>query len=150
MKMNACPNRMAVNFSAEVFVLVPDRHRKPQQQRDNPDYDQHRPQTKSEPAAAGSGHGEMSFEGFKGVRSLYKSIGPRYNSAMPRRQRVCPPGQVFPVRNRAVARLTLFEKPEDYDALLRVLDETWEITRLPILAMVVMPNHWHFGPKKET
>jgi putative transposase len=43
-----------------------------------------------------------------------------------------------------VARLTLFEKPEDYDALLRVLDETWEITPLPILAMVVMPNHWHF------
>ncbi len=46
--------------------------------------------------------------------------------------------------NRAVARLTLFERPEDYDALLRVLDETWELTPLPILAMVVMPNQWHF------
>jgi hypothetical protein len=63
---------------------------------------------------------------------------------MPRRQRVCPPGQVFHVLNRAVARLTLFEKPEDYEAWLRVLEETWEITPLPILAMVVMPNHGRF------
>jgi putative transposase len=63
---------------------------------------------------------------------------------MPRQHRVCPPGQVFHVLNRAVARLTLFEKPDDYDAFLRVLEETWELTLLPIWAMVVMPNHWHF------
>lgn len=63
---------------------------------------------------------------------------------MPRRQRVCPPGQVFHVLNRAVARLTLFEKPEDYEAFFRVLDETWEQVPLPIFALVVMPNHWHF------
>jgi putative transposase len=63
---------------------------------------------------------------------------------MPRRQRVCPPGQAFHVLNRAVARLTLFEKPEDYDAFVRVVSETWELVPLPILAMTVMPNHWHF------
>lgn len=43
---------------------------------------------------------------------------------MPRRKRVCPRGEAFHVLNRAVARLTIFEKPADYDAFLRVLDET--------------------------
>ena len=40
--------------------------------------------------------------------------------------------------------MTIFEKPEDYDAFLRVLHETWEHVPLPIFAMVAMPNHWHF------
>ena len=48
------------------------------------------------------------------------------------------------VLNRAVARLTIFEKPADYAAFLRVLDETWQLVPLPISAMVAMPNHWHF------
>lgn len=43
--------------------------------------------------------------------------------------------------------MTLFEKPEDYDAFLRVMNETWEAVPLPILAMTVMPNHWHFVVK---
>jgi putative transposase len=51
---------------------------------------------------------------------------------------------VFHVLNRGVARLTLFEKPEDYDAFFRVLESVWEEIPLPIFAMVVMPNHWHF------
>src|SRR6056297_867462 len=63
---------------------------------------------------------------------------------MPRPKRVCPAGEVFHVLNRAVARLTIFEKPEDYDAFLHVLKETQRIVPLPIFAMVVMPNHWHF------
>jgi putative transposase len=63
---------------------------------------------------------------------------------MPRTKRVCPAGEVFHVLNRSVARLTIFEKPEDYDAFLRVLEETWAIVPLPVFAMVVMPNHWHF------
>lgn len=63
---------------------------------------------------------------------------------MPRRKRICPAGEVFHVLNRAVARLTIFEKPADYDAFLRVLDETWQLVPLPIFAMAVMPNHWHF------
>jgi len=57
---------------------------------------------------------------------------------------------VFHVLNRAVARLTIFEKPADYDAFLRVLEETWQIVPLPIFAMVVMPNHWHFVVRPET
>jgi putative transposase len=45
---------------------------------------------------------------------------------------------------RAVARLTIFEKPEDYDAFMHVVEETWTLVPLPVFAMVVMPNHWHF------
>jgi hypothetical protein len=46
---------------------------------------------------------------------------------MDRLKRICSAGEVFHVLNRAVARLTIFEKPADYDTFLRVLDETWEI-----------------------
>ena len=46
--------------------------------------------------------------------------------------------------NRAVARLTIFEKPADYDAYMRVLDETWQEVPLTIFAMAAMPNHWQF------
>lgn len=63
---------------------------------------------------------------------------------MPRAKRICPPGHVFHVLNRAVARLTIFEKPEDYDAFLRVVEEVSAEVPLPILAVAVMPNHWHF------
>ena len=63
---------------------------------------------------------------------------------MPRPRRVCPAGEVFHVLNRAVERLTIFEKPEDYEAFMRVLEETWQLVPLPIFALVVMPNHWHF------
>ena len=52
--------------------------------------------------------------------------------------------------NRSVARLTIFEKPEDYDAFLRVLEETWAIVPLPVFAMVLMPNHWHFVVRPES
>lgn len=69
---------------------------------------------------------------------------------MARRKRVCPRGEVFHVLNRAVARLTIFEKPADYDAFLRVLDETWALVPLPIFAMVLMPNHWHFVVRPTT
>ena len=40
---------------------------------------------------------------------------------MPRRPRICPAETCFHVINRAVARLTLFEKQEDYEAFERVL-----------------------------
>jgi putative transposase len=63
---------------------------------------------------------------------------------MPRIRRVCPANEVFHVLNRAVARMTIFERPADYDAFLRVLDETWAEIPLPILAFSAMPNHWHF------
>jgi len=79
------------------------------------------------------GAGLFSGDGWKGILAC-----------MPRPKRVCPAGEVFHVLNRAVARLTIFEKPDDYAAFLRVLDETWREVSLPIFAMVLMPNHWHF------
>ena len=69
---------------------------------------------------------------------------------MPRRPRICPAGVCFHILNRAVARLPLFEKPEDYAAFERVLVEAVERERLPILAYCVMPNHWHFVVRPET
>ena len=66
---------------------------------------------------------------------------------MPRAKRICPAGEVFHVLNRSVARMTLFEKPEDYQAFMRVLRETWEVVPLAIYALVVMPNHWHFADR---
>ena len=35
-------------------------------------------------------------------------------------------------------------------AFLRALDETWERVQLPIFAMVLMPNHWHFVVRPST
>ena len=67
---------------------------------------------------------------------------------MPRRKRVCPQRDVSHVLNRAVARLTIFEKPEDYDAFMQVIDETWEIVPLPIYAMVLMPKFKSF-PRRQ-
>jgi len=63
---------------------------------------------------------------------------------MPRTPRICPAGEVFHILNRSVARLILFEKPEDHDAFEQVLRETQQRVQLPIVATVVMPNHWHF------
>ena len=62
---------------------------------------------------------------------------------MPRSKRICPAGEVFHVLNRSVARLTLFEKPDDYAAFMRLVVETWQKNPLPIFARSVMPNHWH-------
>ena len=69
---------------------------------------------------------------------------------MARSKRICPAGEVFHVLNRSVARLPLFEKPADYHAFLQVIDETWAIVPLPIFAMAVMPNHWHFVVRPTT
>ena len=62
---------------------------------------------------------------------------------MPRTARVAPGGMVFHVINRAVARLPLFEKDEDYDAFERVLEEAQAKYPTRILSYCVMPNHWH-------
>ncbi len=43
---------------------------------------------------------------------------------MARTKRNCPADEVFHVLNRAVARLTIFEKPEDYAAFMHVVAET--------------------------
>ena len=69
---------------------------------------------------------------------------------MPRRPRTCPAGTCFHVLNRAVARLTLFEKAEDYEAFERVLKLAHERVDLPIFGYAVMPNHWHFVVRPKT
>lgn len=59
---------------------------------------------------------------------------------------------VFHCLNRAVARLTFFEKDADYEAFERVLAEARERIPLRILAYTLMPNHWHLvvWPKTDT
>ena len=69
---------------------------------------------------------------------------------MPRRPRLCPGGHCFHVLNRAVARLPLFEKEEDYEAFEQVLLEAHEQFFLPLLAYCLMPNHWHFVVRPDT
>src|SRR5438128_4909122 len=62
---------------------------------------------------------------------------------MPRRARHAPGGLVYHVLNRAVARLPLFQKDEDYRAFERVLVEALDEHPTRLLAYAVMPNHWH-------
>ena len=62
---------------------------------------------------------------------------------IPRQARVAPGGLVYHVLNRAVARLPLLQKPEDYDAFERVLVEAHLRHPMRILAYCLMPNHWH-------
>jgi putative transposase len=50
---------------------------------------------------------------------------------------------IYHALNRAVARLPLFEKDEDYVAFERVLDEALEKHPTRLLAYAIMPNHWH-------
>ena len=52
-------------------------------------------------------------------------------------------GAVFHVLNRANARATIFQTPEDYAAFERVLQEAVERTGMRVLGYCVMPNHWH-------
>lgn len=50
---------------------------------------------------------------------------------------------VFHVLNRGVARMQLFDKPADFQAFERVLQETLDDTPMRICAYCLMPNHWH-------
>jgi putative transposase len=62
---------------------------------------------------------------------------------MPRRLRHAAAGFVYHVLNRAVGRSTIFAKPADYDAFIRVLTEARDWLDVPLLAFCLMPNHWH-------
>jgi len=70
---------------------------------------------------------------------------------MPRRPRIAPGGLVYHCLNRAVARMALFERDEDYAAFERVLEEATRKHPTRILAYCVMPNHWHMvlWPRRE-
>ena len=50
---------------------------------------------------------------------------------------------MFHVLNRGVARMQLFEKAGDYEALERVLAETLQEAPMRVCSYCVMPNHWH-------
>jgi putative transposase len=63
---------------------------------------------------------------------------------MPRQRRSAPGGYVYHALNRAVARLPLFEKDDDFDAFECVLVEAHQKHPTRLLAYCLMPNHWHF------
>jgi putative transposase len=62
---------------------------------------------------------------------------------MPRRLRVATGGLVYHVLNRAVGSGTIFDDDADYLAMERVIDRTYEIIPVRILAYCLMPTHWH-------
>ena len=70
---------------------------------------------------------------------------------MTRAARAAPPGYVYHVLNRPVARLPLFQKDGDYEAFERVLSEALQEHPTGLLAYCLMPNHWHFvvWPQRE-
>ena len=62
---------------------------------------------------------------------------------MPRRPRIATGGLAYHVLNRRAGRLALFEKPADYAAFEKVLQQAHEQTGVRIAAYCLMPNHWH-------
>jgi putative transposase len=52
-------------------------------------------------------------------------------------------GLVYHVLNRGNARMTIFDKPEDYDAFERILEEAVDRIKMRVLAWAIMPSHWH-------
>src|SRR5688572_8249047 len=62
---------------------------------------------------------------------------------MPRRRRDSTAGYVYHVLNRAAGRRTIFERTEDYDAFVALLEQARNRVAMRILTYCVMPNHWH-------
>ena len=62
---------------------------------------------------------------------------------MTRVARLAPGGMIFHVLNRGVGRMLLFEKPEDFAAFERVLEQTLQCLPIRLLAYCLMSNHWH-------
>ncbi len=62
---------------------------------------------------------------------------------MPRQKRVDEAGYIYHALNRGNARCTIFHKPEDYDAFLRILAAGLERYQVELFAFTLMPNHWH-------
>src|SRR5215204_252219 len=62
---------------------------------------------------------------------------------MPRHKRVSPTGFVQHVLNRGDHRETLFHKPVDFAAFLRIVAEVCERIPMRILAYCIMRNHFH-------
>ena len=60
-----------------------------------------------------------------------------------RPKRAADGGLIYHVLNRANAGLWIFEKPEDFAAFERVLEEAIARTGMRLLAYCVMTSHWH-------
>ena len=52
-------------------------------------------------------------------------------------------GRVYHVLNRANARRPIFDRPADYEAFERILEDAVERVAMRLLAYCLMPNHWH-------
>ncbi|MEM6333798.1 MAG: transposase [Planctomycetota bacterium] len=63
---------------------------------------------------------------------------------MPRRRRIGAGGYVYHVLNRGAGRMTLFRKDGDYEAFIRVMQQTApRVPGLELFCYCLMPNHWH-------
>jgi len=62
---------------------------------------------------------------------------------MPRTARAVEAGGIYHVLNRGNGRLKIFHKPGDYDAFIKLLVEAKERASVDVLALCLMPNHWH-------
>ena len=62
---------------------------------------------------------------------------------MPRTARVAPAGYVYHAINRGVARLSLFDKPADYDAFVKAMADATARLPLDLLGYCLMSNHFH-------
>ena len=63
---------------------------------------------------------------------------------MPRPTRYVPGGMVFHVLNRGAGRRNLFDKPADFLAFERILEESLRVCSMRVCAYCLMSNHWHF------
>jgi putative transposase len=70
---------------------------------------------------------------------------------MPRRRRTGSAGLIFHVFNRGAKRARLFDSPDDYAGFEKLLFETRDTVKIPLLAYCLMPNHWHLvvWPEKD-
>ncbi|RII00967.1 hypothetical protein B9J77_00015 [candidate division NPL-UPA2 bacterium Unc8] len=52
--------------------------------------------------------------------------------------------EIYHVLNRANARMTIFEKDNDYQAFETIIEEAKDHYPIKIFSYQIMPNHWHF------
>ena len=62
---------------------------------------------------------------------------------MPLKARSSADGVVFQVLNRGNCRMTIFHKPGDYAAFVKILEQGRRRTGMRILGYCLMRNHWH-------
>jgi len=80
----------------------------------------------------------------KGISPIIDGIGSSVTiTGMPRAARIAPGGVVFHVLNRGNDRRRIFDDRGDYEAFLRVMQETQAHVEMRVLAYCLLPNHWH-------